>query len=88
MANKISTAELERGIGELSNVLSGSEWRDEVKDSYFCFIEEEKRLISNMTWIADKASSIYNNACSVDVGKFQSSYRECMAKLMSLQRGN
>ena len=88
MANDLSTADLETGLYNLSNVLSGSEWDDEVKNSYFRFIEEEKQLISNMEWITDKANHVYHNVTSVDVGKFRSTYQECMSKLMRLQRGD
>ena len=88
MANDLSTAELETGLCDLSNVLSGSEWDDAVKDSYFRFVEEEKQLISNMKWMTDQANSIYRNVISVDVGKFNSTYQECMSKFVRLQRGN
>lgn len=88
MANDLSTADLETGLYDLSNVLSSSEWDDEIKNSYFRFIEEEKQLISNMKWMTDKANNIYNNVTSVDVGKFNATYSECMSKFVRLQRGN
>lgn len=88
MANDLSTAELETGLSDLSNLLSGSEWDDAVKDSYFRFVEEEKQLISNMKWMTDKANNLYNHVTSVDVGKFNATYSECMSKFVRLQRGN
>lgn len=88
MANDLSTADLEMALCTLSNVLSSGEWDDEVKDSYFRFIEEEKRLISNMKWMTDKANAVYNNVSSVDVGKFNATYSECVSKFVRLQRGN
>lgn len=88
MANDLSTAELETGLCDLSNALSGSEWDDGVKDSYYRFVEEERQLISNMKWMTDKANHIYDHVTSVDVGKFNSTYHECMTKLVRLQRGN
>jgi len=88
MANELTTADLETGVYDISNALSNSEWNDGVKDSYFRFIEEEKQLISNMKWMTDKANNIYNNVTSVDVGKFKTTYSECMSKFVRLQRGN
>ena len=88
MANELTTADLETGLYDLSNVLSSSEWDDEIKNSYFRFIEEEKQLISNMKWMTDKANNIYKNVTSVDVGKFNATYSECMSKFARLQRGN
>lgn len=88
MANDLSTADIEMGMNELSNTLINSEWNDEVKNSYFRFIEEQRQLISNIKWMTDRANSIYNNVISVDIGKFKSTYSECMSKFEQLQRGN
>lgn len=88
MEQELTTAELERGLYDLSNALSSSEWDDGVKDSYFRLIEEEKQLLSNMKWITDKANNVYNHVTSQDIGKFKATYSECMSKLARLQRGN
>ena len=87
MANLLSTANLESQIYELSNTLSSSEWDDEVKHSYFGFIDEERALTSNIKWLTDKANGIYDFVTSVDTAKFQATYNECLSKLQRLQRG-
>ena len=87
MAQDLSTAGLEYLIYELTNALSNSDWNDTVKDSYYEFIKEEELLISEVKWLASKANSIYNNAVSIDIGKFKSTYGECVAQLQRLQMG-
>ena len=88
MKNELSTANLEHQLFELSNTLSSREWNDEVKNSYFEFINEEKNLASNMKWLTDKANSLYHYSLSVDPAKFKATYNECLSKFQRLQRGN
>ena len=88
MAKELSIATFEAGVHELSNILSNAEWDDEVKDSYVRFIDEQKQVIANMKWTADKANSIFNSVNSVNVDKFKSTYNECVTKFERLQRGN
>ena len=88
MEKDLSTAELESAVFDLSTLLSNSEWEDEVKDSYFRFLDEEKHLISNIKWLTDKANSVYHHVTSVDIGKFKSTYSEYLAKFERLKRGN
>ena len=88
MENKLSTAKLEYQIYELSKTLSSSEWNDEVKNSYFRFIDEERTLASNMKWLADRANDIYNYVTDVDPAKFKATYNECLSKFQRLQRGD
>lgn len=87
MANDLSTMELDAEICELSNELSSSEWNDEVKDSYYQFVNEENNLVSNIRWLTSKANGIFNHVTSVDPAKFVATYNECLSKLNSLQRG-
>ena len=88
MANHVTTADLETGVFDLTNALSESEWDDAVKDSYYRFLAEEKQLISGMKWMTDKANDAYTHVTGVDVGKFHSTYSECVSKLTRLQRGD
>lgn len=87
MANDLSAADLEMAISDLSNALSSGDWNDEVKNSYRGFVEEERRLVTDLKWLTDKANRAYNHVCSVDIGKFKSTYSECASKLTRLQRG-
>lgn len=87
MPNKLSTAELETAVSELRTALAGSEWDDEVKESYVRFVEEENRLISDIKWLTDKANGIYDTAASADIEKFKNTYRECVSEFQRLRRG-
>ena len=87
MANELSTASLENALYELSTTLSSAEWDDGVKDSYYTFINEERNLISSISWHLDRASSVYNSALSEDTAKLRSSLSECHSKLQRLERG-
>ena len=85
MANKLSTAELESEVDGLSSMLLSSEWDDEVKGSYFRFIEVEKKLIADMKWYVERANIIDDHMASWDSAKLRSKYRECVSKFNQLQ---
>ena len=85
MTNKLSTAELESEVDGLSSMLLNSEWDDEVKGTYFRFIEEEKQLIANMKWYVERANIVYNHIAALDIAKLESKYRECVSKFNQLQ---
>lgn len=85
MANQASTANFEIELDALSASLSNSAWNDEVKNSYFKFIEEEKRLFVNIKWSTDRINNIYDHVASSDLPKLKSRYYECLSKFNRLQ---
>lgn len=88
MSNKLSTSGYESAVSDLSSSISNSAWDDEVKATYVGFIEEQKRIVSNIQWMADRAESVYHYVSSVELQKFKTTYSECLSKLQRLQRGN
>ena len=87
MEKHLSTMKLDIPMSEMFNALSGAEWNDEISASYNRFLDEEKNLLSNIKWFADKANKEYAYVDGVSIEKFKVTYCECLANFQRLQRG-